>query len=74
MRTGRLSAGWITANAATAADTIGNRNYEEDSLHAGQIAVEVWVRNREVNRLNYLNAWQEYGDRESGARTKKRRK
>jgi hypothetical protein len=64
---------WREGNSRSA--PIGQfRKYEEDSLHAGRIAVEVWVLSRFKNRINFLNAWQEYGDRKSDASTKKKRK
>jgi hypothetical protein len=37
------------------------RNTRRTAFTRGQIAVEVWDKADSANRLNFLNAWQEYG-------------
>ncbi len=36
-------------------------NTKRSAFTRGQIAVEVWDKAGSANRLNFLNAWQEYG-------------
>ncbi len=52
------------------ADCCQQSKDEEDSLHAGQIAVEVWDRPGSSNRFHFLNAYEEYGEWRRSARRK----
>src|ERR1700679_1942736 len=50
------------------------RNTKRTAFTRGQIAVEVWVKSGSSNRLDFLNAWQEYGYWKSSAMAKIGRK